>query len=43
MAKARGWEYDKLIAAIVDEALSRSSSRQAAAALAVGAATPTPT
>ncbi len=34
MAKAAGWEYDALIAKIVDEALSRSSSREAAAALA---------
>ena len=33
MAKAFGWEYDDLICRIVDEALSRSSSRQAAAAL----------
>lgn len=39
MAKALGWEYDELICRIVDEALSRSSSRQAAAALAVGAQT----
>jgi D-alanine-D-alanine ligase len=39
MAKAQGWEYDDLINRIVDEALSRSSSRQAAAALAVGATT----
>lgn len=39
MAKAQGWEYDHLIGLIVDEALSRSSSRQAAAALAVGATT----
>jgi D-alanine-D-alanine ligase len=39
MAKAQGWEYDELIHRIVDEALSRSSSRQAAAALAVGATT----
>lgn len=39
MAKAQGWEYDELICRIVDEALSRSSSRQAAAALAVGATT----
>jgi D-alanine-D-alanine ligase len=34
MAKAAGWEYQDLIAKIVDEALSRSSSREAAAALA---------
>lgn len=37
MAKAMGWDYDELICRIVDEALSRSTSRQAAAALAVGA------
>ena len=46
MAKAFGWEYNELICKIVDEALARSSSRQAAAALAVGAttsATVTPT
>jgi D-alanine-D-alanine ligase len=41
MAKAQGWEYDDLICRIVDEALSRTSSRQAAAALAVGATTTT--
>jgi D-alanine-D-alanine ligase len=35
MARAFGWEYDGLICRIVDEALSRSSSRQAAAALSV--------
>lgn len=40
MAKARGWEYDELIARIVDEALSRTSSRQAAAALTVTDAAP---
>lgn len=40
MAKARGWEYDELIARIVDEALSRTSSRQAAAALTVSDAAP---
>lgn len=34
MAKAAGWEYGDLVARIVDEALSRSSSREAAAALA---------
>lgn len=39
MAKAHGWEYEDLICRIVDEALSRSSSRQAAAAL-VDTATP---
>jgi D-alanine-D-alanine ligase len=33
MAKARGWEYDELIHRIVEEALSRSTSEQAAAAL----------
>jgi D-alanine-D-alanine ligase len=33
MAKAFGWEYDELIARIVDEALTRVNSRQAAAAL----------
>ena len=33
MAKANGWEYDGLICRIVEEALSRSSSRQAAVAL----------
>jgi D-alanine-D-alanine ligase len=42
MARARGWEYDELIARIVDEALSRSTSRQAAAAL-VDSGTPTTT
>ena len=41
MARACDWEYDELITRIVDEALSRSSSRQAAAALAVDAAAPT--
>lgn len=40
MARACDWDYEELIARIVDEALSRSSSRQAAAALAVGAAAP---
>jgi len=39
MAKAYGWEYEELISRIVEEALNRSSSRQAAAALASG--TPT--
>ncbi len=39
MAKAYGWEYDELIARVVDEALGRSTSREAAAALASGAAT----
>jgi hypothetical protein len=39
MAKAHGWEYEELIARIVEEALNRSSSRQAAAALTSG--TPT--
>ena len=39
MAKAHGWEYDELIVRIVDEALSRTTSRQAAAAL-VGTAAP---
>jgi D-alanine-D-alanine ligase len=37
MARACGWDYEELIARIVDEALSRSTSRQAAAALAVSA------
>lgn len=36
MAKANGWDYDELVCRIVDEALSRSSSRQAAVALASG-------
>ena len=39
MAKAFGWEYGELISRIVDEALARSSSRQAAAALTSGAST----
>jgi D-alanine-D-alanine ligase len=43
MAKAFGWEYEELICKIVDEALSRSSSRQAAAALAVGSTATVPT
>ena len=34
MAKAFGWEYDQLVVRIVEEALSRSSSHRAAAALA---------
>jgi D-alanine-D-alanine ligase len=42
MAKAFGWEYEELICKIVDEALSRSSSRQAAAALAVGSTATVP-
>ena len=33
MSKAFGWDYEEMISRIVDEALSRSSSRQAAAAL----------
>ena len=37
MAKVHGWEYHMLIGKIVDEALSRSTSRQAANALAEGA------
>jgi hypothetical protein len=36
MAKVFGWEYDELIGRVVDEALSRSSSKQAAAALVSG-------
>lgn len=40
MARARGWDYTELIARIVDEALSRTSSRQAAAALTVTDAAP---
>ncbi len=36
MARAQGWDYEELVARIVDEAISRSSSQQAAAALAVG-------
>jgi len=39
MAKAFGWEYEELISRVVDEALNRSSSRQAAAALTSGAPT----
>jgi D-alanine-D-alanine ligase len=39
MAKAFGWEYEELIARVVDEALSRSTSKQAAAALTSGAPT----
>ena len=39
MAKVQGWEYHDLIGRIVDEALSRSTSRQAADALA-GAVVP---
>ena len=42
MAKACGWEYDELIGRIVEEALSRSTSKQAAAALAVSATEATP-
>jgi D-alanine-D-alanine ligase len=38
MAKVFGWSYEELIHRIVDEALSRSSSHQAAAALVVGSA-----
>lgn len=34
MAKAFGWEYEELIARVVDEALGRSTSKEAAAALA---------
>ncbi|MGH7703595.1 MAG: D-alanine--D-alanine ligase family protein [Gemmatimonadales bacterium] len=37
MAKVQGWDYDELIGRIVDEALSRSHSSQAAAALVSGA------
>ena len=37
MAKVQGWEYHDLIGRIVDEALSRSTSRQAANALVEGA------
>lgn len=33
MAKAHGWEYNELVGRIVDEALGRSSSREAAAVL----------
>jgi D-alanine-D-alanine ligase len=39
MAKAFGWEYDELVSRIVDEALNRSTSHQAAAALTSGAPT----
>lgn len=41
MARACDWDYEELIARIVDEALSRTTSRQAAAALAVDATAPT--
>ena len=39
MAKAQGWEYEDLICRIVEESLSRSSSRLAAVALTTGSPT----
>jgi len=36
MARAFGWDYTELVTRIVDEAMNRSQSTRAAAALAIG-------